>query len=73
MFLNMTGNQIVYRNIMFMAAVLNIVLNLLLIPRLGFNGAAIAATVSLCFWNIAILIYIKMKFGKTTGYFPITF
>lgn len=73
MFLNMTGNQIVYRNIMLIAAALNIILNLLLIPMMGFNGAAIAATVSLSFWNIASLIIIKVKFGKTTGFFPVPF
>lgn len=73
MFLNMTGNQIKNQNIMITTAVINIGLNLLLIPKLGFYGAAIAATVSLCFWNITMLIYIKLKFGKTTGYLPIKF
>ena len=58
---------------MIITAVLNIGLNLLLIPKLGFYGAAIAATVSLCFWNITMLIYIKLMFGKTTGYFPVNF
>ena len=70
MFMNMTGNQKVLRNIMSVAAVINIGLNLLLIPRLGINGSAISAMISLSFWNIAILVYIKIKFGRTTGYFP---
>ena len=69
-FMNMTGNQIVFRNIMFIATVLNVGLNLWLIPVIGFIGAALAAMISLCFWNITTLIYIKLKFGKTTGYFP---
>ncbi len=70
-FMNMTGNQIVFRNIMIIAAGLNIGLNLLLTPHFGMNGTAIAAMISLCFWNITTLAYIKIKFGKTTGYFPI--
>jgi O-antigen/teichoic acid export membrane protein len=70
-FMNMTGNQIAYRNIMIPAAVLNIGLNLLLTSHFSMNGTAIAAMISLCFWNITTLAYIKTKFGKTTGYFPI--
>lgn len=71
MFMNMTGNQKVYRNIMIFAAFLNIGLNIWLVPRLHIKGAAIAAMASLCFWNITTLLYIKIKFGRTTGYFPI--
>jgi len=70
MFMNMTGNQKIFRNIMIMAAGLNITLNLLFVPYYGINGAAIAAMTSFCFWNIVTLIYMKKKFGKTTGYFP---
>lgn len=70
LFMNMTGRQIVFRNIVFVAAALNIGINLLLTPRYGIYGAAIAAMVSLMSWNIATLIYIKVKFGRTTGYFP---
>ncbi len=70
MFLNMTGHQIVFRNIMCVAALLNVALSSLLIPHLGINGAAISATFSLCCWNIATLLYMKYKFGETTGYFP---
>jgi O-antigen/teichoic acid export membrane protein len=70
LFMNMTGNQKALRNIMFVAALTNIGLNLLLIPKLGINGASLAAMVSLVAWNTSTLIYIKIKFGKTTGYFP---
>ncbi len=69
-FMNMTGNQKVFKNIMLFAALTNIGLNYFLIPELGINGAAVAAMVSLSIWNITTLIYIKMKYGKTTGYFP---
>jgi len=71
LFMNMTGNEKVFRNVMLVAAALNIGINIILIPSLGIYGAAIAAMVSLMCWNITALIYIKMKFGKTTGYFPL--
>jgi O-antigen/teichoic acid export membrane protein len=70
LFMNMTGNQNVFKNIVLAAAVTNICVNLLLIPPYGIYGAAIAAMVSFMSWNITTLIYIKMKFGRTTGYFP---
>jgi O-antigen/teichoic acid export membrane protein len=70
MFLNMTGNQKAYRNIMCIATILNVGLNFCLIPWIGFNGTAISAMVSISFWNIAALSYIKQKYGQTTGYFP---
>ncbi len=70
LFMNMTGNQKTFRNIMLLAAMINITLNLVLIPRLGIHGAAIAASSSLVVWNVTTLIYIKLRFGMTTGYFP---
>ena len=70
-FMNMTGNQSILRNIMAFSAGVNIMLNFLLIPVYGINGAAVSAMVSVCLWNIITLAYIKSKFGKTTGYFPL--
>jgi len=70
-FMNMTSNHSVYQFIMLTATLINIGLTFLLIPSLGMNGAALAAMVSTSWWNIVTLIYIKLKFGKTTGYFPL--
>ncbi len=70
LFMNMTGKHNVFRNIVVVAAATNIGLNLLLTPDYGIYGAAVAAMVSLAGWNIATLGYIKLKFGRTTGYFP---
>jgi O-antigen/teichoic acid export membrane protein len=70
-FLNMTGNQNIFKNIMLIATLINIVLNLVLISNFGITGAAISAMISLSFWNIAALHYIKSKYNRTTGYFPI--
>ena len=69
-FMNMTGKQKIFRNIIIGAAIINIILNYLLIPVVGMNGAAVAAMASLIFWNISTLVYIKIDYGKTIGYFP---
>jgi O-antigen/teichoic acid export membrane protein len=71
LFMNMTGNQNIFRNIMLVAALVNIAMNLLLTPQYGASGAAAAAMLSLAVWNLATLVYMKMKFGMTTGYFPV--
>lgn len=59
--LQMTGHQKVYQNIVFIALVLNIILNFTLTPKLGVNGAAIATVVSISSWNIIGAYYIKSK------------
>ena len=41
------------------AAVLNVVLNLLLIPRYGIEGAAAATSTAMVFWNV--LYYVKVR------------
>jgi len=71
-FMNMTGNQKVFCRIVFSGALLNIVLNVLLIPLYGITGAAIASLLSVCLWNIVTLIFIKNKFGFYMGYLPFT-
>jgi len=69
-FMNMTGHEKKLKDIMYIAAGINIFLNLLLIPGYGIEGAAVSAMVSLSFLNIYTLIYIKLKFGRTIGYLP---
>ncbi|MBC8267005.1 MAG: flippase [Flavobacteriales bacterium] len=77
--LQMTGNQVVYMNILFIGAILNILLNFLLIPAssplskfgiFGINGAAIASMSSLIFWNLSMVLVVKKKFGFYTFYIP---
>jgi len=70
-FMNMTGNQKIFRNIMIVTAFLNVFLNLWLIPGFGIHGAAVAGMVSMVFWNVATLIYIKLKYGRMIGYLPL--
>jgi O-antigen/teichoic acid export membrane protein len=69
-FLNMTGHQNAFRNIMSITAFLNVGLNLWLIPLFGISGAALTALFCLCFWNFVAIAYMKNKFGKTTAYVP---
>ena len=44
-------------------AILTIVLNYLLIPKLGLEGAALASFVSIFIFNLVKLVFVKMKFG----------
>jgi len=69
-FMNMTGNQVGFRNIMSVATIINILLNFLLIPQYGINGAAFTLMTTVVFWNINVLIFIKRRFGETIGYCP---
>lgn len=69
-FMDMTGHHISIRNIVLLAAIINIILNYLLIPKYGFNGAAIATACSMSFWNIAALAYVKIKLKLFVGYIP---
>lgn len=62
-FLNMTGHQKVFQNIILIAAIVNVVLNYVLIPKYGINGAAFATLVSTIFWNIVASVYVKNIFG----------
>ena len=68
--LQMTGHQNSYAKILFLGALINILLNLILIPDYGINGAAIASTSSLIFWNISMVLLVKNKFGFYTFYIP---
>jgi O-antigen/teichoic acid export membrane protein len=69
-FLNMTWKQKVFRNVILIALILNIILNYLLIPTYWILWAAIATSISISFWNIVSAIYIKIKFNILTFYIP---
>lgn len=61
--LNMTGHQNQTAIAVGVSAVLNIILNGLLIPQWGLNGAAIATTTSIIAVNIIKLILMRKKLG----------
>ena len=79
--LQMTNNQNYFAGVLFLGAIINIVLNLVLIPSTsplaqygysGINGAAIASMMSLIFWNLSMVLIVKKKLGFYTFYFPFT-
>jgi O-antigen/teichoic acid export membrane protein len=64
--LNMTGFQKDAAIGVGISAVLNIVLNSVLIPLMGINGAAIATTVSLVVWNVILGVMVHRRLGVHT-------
>ena len=62
----MTGRQDILKNIMLFALLINVLLNIVLIPIYGIMGAAISSFTSIIFWNIFCLLYVlkndKIKF-----------
>ncbi|MEH6407993.1 MAG: polysaccharide biosynthesis C-terminal domain-containing protein [Leeuwenhoekiella sp.] len=58
-YLNMTGKQRLFQNILLITVLINLVLNWVLIPKYGIEGAAVASSFSVIFWNVvaAIKIY----------------
>jgi O-antigen/teichoic acid export membrane protein len=68
--LNMTGRHKVFQYIMLTTAFLNVILNAILIPKYGINGAAIVTMISFAFWNLSSVIYIKYSLNIMTLYIP---
>ena len=65
-YMNMTGKQVIFQRILVTAFVINITLNLILIPIYDILGAAIATTISTVFWNVLTTVYIYRKDRITT-------
>lgn len=70
-FLNMTGHQKTLNKIVLLGGISNIILNILLIPNYGINGAALASMISMILWNLLASFYVKKHFGFFIGYLPI--
>ncbi|MCF6297790.1 MAG: flippase [Flavobacteriaceae bacterium] len=64
--LNMTNNQSVMKNITIFTLFVNVILNLILIPIYGMNGAAFASLISNIFLNLVSIYFIKKKLGFYT-------
>ncbi len=58
--LNMTGHEISTAKGMAVSAIANVVLNLLLVPKMGIIGSALATAVSLVIWN-AVLWWVARR------------
>lgn len=59
--LSMSKHEKISLKVMIISTLINIILNITLIPIYNINGAAIATCISLLFWNIALLIAVKQK------------
>ncbi len=69
-FLDMTGGQYTFRNVMLAGGVINIILNASLIPLYGIQGAALATALSTALWNIAAGLAVYARFGDWIGFIP---
>ena len=63
MLLNMTGHERDTALVVGVSAVANIALNLLLIPRLGLEGAAIATALGTLAWNVLLSYFVYKRLG----------
>jgi len=70
-FLQMTGHQVAFQRIMISTAVVNILLNLVLIPAWGINGAAVAGFLTIIMRNTISVIFIYRKHHFLTLYVPL--
>jgi O-antigen/teichoic acid export membrane protein len=61
--LNMTGNERLTMKILIISLLINIILDLILIPIYGIEGAAIANAISLIVWNVKLTTYVTNKLG----------
>jgi len=68
--LQMTGKQLIFMNILLAGAIINVILNYLLIPVYGINGAAVASMSSIIIWNLTMVYYVKKELGFLTFYIP---
>jgi O-antigen/teichoic acid export membrane protein len=68
--MNMTGNHKMLRNFTIYSAILNIALNLLLIPSYGILGAAIATASSIIVLNLSSAVFVKRILGIKTYFNP---
>ena len=77
--MQMSGQQNNYMLVLFFGAVINVGLNLLLIPEenpfshfgiKGISGAAIASIDRLSFWNLSMVYLVKRRFGFSTINIP---
>lgn len=61
--LNMTGHETATARGMAVAALSNVILNLILIPPLGIVGSALATAISLTAWNVILWWAVRKRLG----------
>jgi O-antigen/teichoic acid export membrane protein len=68
--LQMTDKQKTVQNVILSAAVINVMLNMILIPMYGIYGAAFASMVSMVFWNLILVFMVRRYYNIWTIYLP---
>ena len=68
--LEMTGFQFFTQNIMIVSVIMNIVMNILLIPKYGIDGAAFASMITIIFWNLTMGAKVSNILGGWVFYIP---
>lgn len=61
--LSMTGRQRLASRALWLGAIVNVILNVLLIPRYGVTGAALATVISTTTWNAALVYLVRRELG----------
>ena len=65
----MTKHQKEASVIITVSAVLNVVLNVLLIPRLGLVGAAVSTAATTVLWNLIMLVFVQRRLNINSTVF----
>jgi len=68
--LNMTGKESIYKNILMIGVVTNILMNYILIPLYGIIGASLSSLISTLLWRLIASIYFKKIYFFWPGYVP---
>ena len=69
--LNMSGKEKIVMNILLFSALLNVILNAILIPLYGINGAAIGTAISTSIWHILQSLMVYKSLGIISNIFAI--
>ena len=67
MVLMMTGHHRDLAVILVLTSILDVILNILLIPQLGDIGAAMATGTSIVVWNAAAWVMVRVRLGINTS------
>lgn len=68
--MSMTGHHKPAATILGVGAILNIVLDIILIPPFGIEGAAVASVITTTLWCIAMVLYAQRHIGINATVFP---
>jgi O-antigen/teichoic acid export membrane protein len=68
--LNMSGHERIFRNIIACTTALNVLMNLLLVPKYGITGGAFSAAFSIIMWNLLCVYYVRKKLNIISYYIP---